>query len=152
VRRAIEDALGPLSYTGIHAFCGNTFWDELVAHASLATAFERKDDGEFFRESQRATGGFMFAGVFWENYRGRVGDVDFIPAADARFVPLGVRDLFLEHYGPGDTIDTVNRPGQPIIVKQEPKPMDKGIDIHTQSNALMLCTRPEVLIRGTTSN
>jgi hypothetical protein len=152
VRRAIEDALGGLSYTGIHAFCGNDFWDKLVSHASVATAFERYQDGSFFRESQRVAGGFEFAGVFWENYRGKVGDVDFIPTADCEFVPLGVNDLFLEHYGPGDTMDTVNRPGQPIIAMQELKPMAKGVDIHTQSNPLMLATRPEVLIRGHTSN
>lgn len=152
VRRAIEDALGGLSYTSIRALAGNDFWDKLVSHASVAAAFERWQDGQFFRESQRAAGGFEFAGVFWENYRGKVGDVDFVPTADCRFFPEGVNDLFLEHYGPGDTMDTVNKPGVPIIAKQEPKAFDKGVDIHTQSNPLMLCTRPEVLIRGTTSN
>lgn len=152
VRRAIEDALGGLSYTGIHAFCGNDFWDKLVSHATVAAAFERWNDGQFLRESQRAQGGFEFAGVFWENYRGKVGDVDFVPTADCRFVPLGVNDLFLEHYGPGDTMSTVNKPGVPVIAMQELKPMEKGVDIHTQSNPLMLPTRPEALIRGHTSN
>jgi hypothetical protein len=151
VKRAMDTALGNLAYSGIQAYCGDSFWDKLVAHASVTAAFDRWNDGQFFRESQRGEG-FEFLGVYWKNYRGKVGSVDFIPTADCRFVPLGVNDLFLEHYAPADMMDTVNTMGKPVYALQEPKPMNKGVDIHTQSNPLMICTRPEVLIRGTTSN
>lgn len=152
VRRVIETALGGATYSGLNAYCGDTFWDKLVAHASIGTAFERWQNGDFFRNSQRQQGGFEFCGIWFENYRGKIGDVDFIPAADCRFVPMGIPDLFIEHFAPADMMDTVNTPGMPVYAVQELKPFNKGVDIHTQSNPLMMATRPEVLIRGTTSN
>jgi len=154
VRRAIEDALGLLTYTGIHAFCGNTFWDKLVSHPDVKSAWTYWQNGQFFRESQRVANGgqFDYLGVTWENYRGKVGSTAFIPDADCRFVVEGVPELFLEHYAPADTLDAVNTLGQEVYAMQEPMEFNKGVLIHTQSNPLMLCTRPETLIRGTTSN
>lgn len=156
VRRAIENALGALVYTRLHAFCGDTFWDKLVSHANVKEAYDRWQDGSFLRDTQRSvpggTGGFEYAGVFWENYRGKVGDVDFIPAADCRFVPIGVKGLFLERWAPADFIETVNTTGLPVYASQEPLAHNRGISIHTQSNPLMLCTIPDVLVRGHTSN
>ena len=156
VRRAIEDALGAFTYTGIHAFCGNSFWDKLVAHAKVEAAYDRWQDGAFLRTTQRdipgQQGGFEFGGIIWENYRGKIGDVPFIPDADCRFVPMGVRGLLLERYAPADIMDAVNTKGLPVYALQEPKRFGKGIDIHTQSNPLMICSIPEVLVRGHTSN
>lgn len=151
VKRAMDVAVGNLAYSGVQAYCGDSFWDKLIAHPVVVAAYDKWNDGQFLRESQRGDG-FEFLGVFWRNYRGKVGTVDFVPTADCRFVPLGIPDLFLEHFAPADMMATVNTMGKPVYALQEPKPMDKGIDIHTQSNPLMICTRPEVLIRGTTSN
>jgi hypothetical protein len=152
VRRAIEDALGMLTYTGILALCGNTFWDKLVSHADVKNAWTYWQNGQFFRESQRALGGFDYLGVQWENYRGQVSDVPFIGASDCYFVPMGVPNLFIAHYAPADTMDAVNTPGKEVYAMQEIMPFNKGVEIHTQSNPLMLNTRPEVVIKGTTSN
>lgn len=155
VRRAIQAALGALSFTGIHAFCGDTFWDKLVSHATVVAAYDRFQDGTFLRESQRGNDGagvFEFCGVTWENYRGKVGSNDFVPAADCRFIPLGVRGLFIERYAPADMMEFVNTKGVPVYASQELQKHNKGVDIHTQSNAISLCTIPDVLVRGHTSN
>jgi hypothetical protein len=152
VKRSIQDAMGGLSYTGIHCLCGNTFWDKLIAHTTMATAWNLWNNGQFFRESQRDAGGFEFDNVYFENYRGQVGDVPFIGASDAYFFPLGVKDLFLEHYAPGTMMDAVNTPGREVYASQEVLPHNKGVELYTESNPLMICTRPEVVIKGTTSN
>lgn len=155
VRRAMETALGGLAFKGIHALCGDTFWDKLTTHATVVDSYRATTNSNFMRESQRLpfyTGGFEHCGIFFENYRGKVGSTNFIGASDCRFYPEGVQSLFIEHYGPSDTMDGVNQPGQVVYAMQEPLQGNKGVNLLTQSNPLMLCTRPEVLIKGTTSN
>ena len=49
---------------------------------------------------------------------------------------------------PGDFIETVNTRGIKIYAKQERMKFDKGIELHTQSNVLYMCTRPAALVRG----
>lgn len=151
VHAAMDDALGAQAYNGIHAFCGATFFSKLTGHAVVKDAYQRWNDGQYLRDTQRVTG-FEYQGVFWERYRGKVGDVQYVPLADCRFVPLGVRGMFLERYAPADMMEFVNTEGQPIYVAQEPKPFNKGVDFHSQSNPIMMATIPEALIRGTTSN
>lgn len=156
VRRSVEDALGNQVYRGITAYCGDTFWDKFVAHDKVYLAFERWNQGDFFRTSQREApsvkGGFEFCGIYWVNYRGKVAGTPFIPAVDCRFVVEGVPGLFIERYAPADFADTVNTKGIPVYAAQELLPFNRGVDIHTQSNVLCLCTQPETLIRGFTSN
>lgn len=149
VRRQIESVLGAVPFTGIVCECGDAFWDALVNHDAVKTAFERWQFGEMLRTDQRVGSGvFIFCDIAWHNYRGQVGDIPFIPTDNARFFPTGVPDLFLEHYAPADFIETVNTIGLPYYAKQERMKFDKGIEFHSQSNPAMLCTRPEVLIKG----
>ena len=84
----------------------------------------------------------------FENYRGKVGAVDFIETNTARFVATGVPDLFIQHFGPADFVEAVGTRGRPVYVKQMRKKWDKGIDFHSQSNPLMICTRPASLVKG----
>jgi Phage major capsid protein E len=149
VTRAMEQALGGTPFSGIRAQVGNAFWDALISHPSVVAAFDRWQEGRFLREDQRGqAGGFTFAGITYENYRGKVGDVDFIPTDVARFYPEGVPDLFLHYGAPADFVETVNTVGLPIYVKQEKMKWDKGIEFHSQSNPLIIATKPEVLIKG----
>lgn len=146
VIRTIEDALGASPYDHIHAICGKDFFDSLVSHESVVRAYERHQENSFARTTQR--GGFLFADIVWEEYRGQIGSVPFIPADTARFFPVGVPDLFQEIYAPANFIETVNTPGKPVYAKQEPLPMDTGVKLHVQSNPLCICTRPAVLVKG----
>jgi len=146
VIRVVEEALGATPYDHIHAICGNDFWDSFIAHESVVRAFERHQENSFARTQQRS--GFAFSDIIWENYRGKVGTVDFIPADTCRFFPVGVPDLFLEHYAPANFIETVNTVGKPVYAKQEPLPMGTGIAMHSQSNPLLICTRPGALVKG----
>lgn len=149
VIRAVEVALGAAPYDHIHAFCGKTWFEAFIGHALVKEAYDRFQDGVMLRNDPRA--GFVFAGVTFEEYRGVVSGVDFIDASQARFFPVGVPNLFKMYYAPADFMETVNTVGLPIYAKQQVMDMDRGVQIHTQSNPLPLCHRPEVLIKGTTS-
>ena len=47
---------------------------------------------------------------------------------------------------PADFNEAVGTVGQEYYAKQEPRKFGRGVDIHTQSNPLPLCMRPEVLV------
>lgn len=161
--RAIEDALGATLYRNIHCFCGNQFWDNFVSHPSVQHAYERwlmagdtGTGGSFFRKQQRQQlnrqgddvppGGFEFAGIYWENYRGHIGSTKFIPDKQAIAFPVGTLDLFIEHFAPAPFNETVNTVGLPYYAKQKPKDWDLGIELHADTNPLPVPTRPGALI------
>lgn len=146
-KRKMEAALGGLMYTGLRALCSASFFDALVAHAAVEKAYDRWMNGEFLRQDQR--GGFYFAGVYWEEYRGNVGGNDFIESGSAYLIPEGVNDLFVTNYAPADYMETVNTLGLPYYAKQEMMQFGKGIMVESQSNPISICTRPAVPVKLT---
>jgi hypothetical protein len=147
--RKMEAQLGGLQYSSKRALCSAGFFDALTAHPAVVAAYDRYMNGEFLREDNRA--GFYFAGVFWEEYRGKVGAVDFIADGVAYMIPEGVPDLFVTNFAPADYMETANTIGLPYYAKQEAKPMNKGIDIEAQANPISICTRPAVPVKLTIS-
>lgn len=144
-KRKSEAALGAAFATGYRAFCGASFFDDFTGHAKVEKAWERYNDGEMLRNDVR--GGFKFADVIWEEYRGKVGTQAFIGDNDAYLVPEGVADLFITRYAPADYMETVNTLGLPLYAKQEPLPMNRGIEMEAQKNPLNLCTQPGGIIK-----
>ena len=154
--RQMQVALGNTPFTGVRVFCGNQFWDNFIHHGTVRKAYEYYRNNEFLRVTQipggSQEGGFQFADCIWENYRGFIGNTRFVATDQALAFPIGAKDLFLEIVAPGDFVETVNTRGQLIYAKQERMKMDKGIELHTQSNVLYMCTRPACLIKLTGSN
>lgn len=147
VARSIEDALGAVPYTGIHCFADATFFDSLVGHPECLRAYERWNDGQALRD-RTARRTFFYAGITFEEYRGKVGNTAFVAAGKAHFFPVGVPDLFQMVYAPANWLETVNTLGLPLYAKSTPDPKSRWVDIDAQSNPLPYCTRPQVLIRG----
>lgn len=147
VYRHIRDSLGATTFQGVHALCGDAFFDALTSSVAARQAFDRWQEGRFFRE-QQIEQAFPYVGIMWENYRGKIGSQDFIEPDECRFFPTGTRQIFLEINAPADFVETVNTPGLPFYAKQERMDFDKGIKLHSQSNPLMICTRPGVLVKG----
>ncbi len=148
VLRTIEDELGAAPYTYVHALVGSTFFDQLVAHPETAKAYERWNEGEFFRQ-RTARRSFWYAGILFEEYRGKVGSVNFVADTKAHFFPVGVPGLFKTYFGPADFIETVNTIGLPRYVKPAiDTKYGKWASLLSQSNPLNICTRPRVLLQG----
>lgn len=147
VIRSIEDALGSTPYTGIHSFCSAQFFDDLVDHPECRDAYQRWNDGQALRD-RTARRTFFYAGIMFEEYRGKVGSVSYIADHKAHFFPVGVPDLFQMCYAPANWIETVNTLGLPLYAKPTTDPKGRWIDIDAQSNPLPYCTRPKVLIQG----
>ena len=146
-RRKSEKALGGVAYTGHRALCSSGFFDTLTSHAKVNSDFDRWNNGAFAREDLRK--GFPYGGVIWEEYRGGVGNIEFIEDGKALLVPEGVKDMFQTKFGYANYVETVNTPGLPFYAKQEAMRMGKGIDIEAQSNPFCLNTRPDAVVELT---
>ena len=149
IKRAMEDALGADSYSGIKIFCSNTFFDALVVNPSVKEAYDRYQESSMFRADDRFTGLEFPRGIFWENYRGKTGTLDFVADDVARCIPLGASKIFDQIFGPADFIETVNTTGKPMYAKQHRMKFDRGVEVHVETNPLMICNRPSVLIKLT---
>ncbi|NIC05260.1 major capsid protein [Billgrantia bachuensis] len=145
IHEKIEDALGGLSYTGVTVVCGKSFWRKFIGHKLVKEAYERWQSGAQLRADPRE--GFMFGGIFWERYRG--GGTIKVADTEAYAVPLGVMDLFITRFAPGDYMETVNTLGLPFYSSSEPMKHGKGVELEAQSNPAHLCTRPKACIKLT---
>jgi hypothetical protein len=153
IQRTMQKQLGDTPFKGIRALCGGRFFDAFTHHGTVRMAYERYQENQFARQLQIPGGsqpqGFMFGDIAWENYRGYVGTTNFFSATEAIVYPEGTRDIFIDVPAPADFIETVNTRGQELYAKQRKMDWDKGIELHTQSNRLFMCTRPGCLIKLT---
>lgn len=152
VIRSIGTTLGGLPYRTIHAFCGDTFFDQLLKHKEVRETYKNYAAAAELRTAYIGDGAggswgvLDFGGIIWENYRG--GGSVSIEATKCHIFPTGVPQFFKTIYAPADYIETVNRPGQRLYAKQYEMPNGKGVNLEFQMNALHYCTRPRALLRG----
>lgn len=147
IQRLIENELGGEPTTGYHAFCGNTFYDALRNDTGVKESLKYQESAQL-RDDART---FKFGGITWENYRGSVGAVAFVPTAEAYVFPLGTQ-IFRNYWAPADFVETVNTLGQALYAKVvADERLNRYVDIHTQSNPLALCLRPRAVIKVTQS-
>lgn len=145
VVRLIATNLGGTPYRGIHAFCGDAFWDDLTAHKEIRETYLNQQEAAQLRGGL-AYETLVYGGITFENYRGAVGATAFVNTDKCHFVAVGVPGLFRTVYAPADYVETVNTIGLPRYAKQYRMDNDKGVKLDTQMNALSYCTRPKTLI------
>lgn len=153
VIRKMRKNLGAVGFTHIHAFVGDDFFDALLKNPEVRATYEGWSEAKILRESYIGKNRgenpiFEFGGIVFENYgsveEGGVG----VDTAKCHLFPMGVANLFRTYYAPADYIETVNTRGRRLYSKQWRMQNDKGINGEMQSNALQLCTRPKVLMKG----
>ena len=152
VIRQMASILDGIPYTGIMGLCGDTFFDDLIAHKEVRDTYKGYADAASLRGAYINSGAsglhgaFDFGGITWANYRG--GGSVGVDTNKCHLFPMGVPGLFRTVYGPADYIETVNTPGQRLYGKQWEMQNGKGVNLEFQMNALHYCTRPRVLIPG----
>lgn len=146
IKRHVGDSLGATPFTGLMAICGKNMFDKLTSCAEVRKAYDRYQDSSFLRVAQaRTDAGFEYADITWVEYRGTVGTTQFFDEDEIRIIPTGVPDLFTETYAPAPFMETVNTKGLPFYAKQKPLDWDLGVELHVETNPLMMCTRPAAL-------
>lgn len=134
---------------GVHGLCGDQFFDDLISHDSTEKAWDRWNDGAFYRDN-KAYQTFFHGGIMFENYRSSDDGSVGIATDEARFFVTGVPGLFTIAYAPADTEDTVNTIGLPryVLPSADPTGKNKYRAFELQSNPLPYCKKPRTLVRG----
>lgn len=157
VIRQTKTILGKVGFKHIHAFVGDDFFDALLKNPEVRASYEGWNEARILRESYIGKNRgenpiFEFGGIVWENYgvEDSVGDGGKagVEAVKCHLFPMGVPNLFRTYYAPADYMETVNTRGKRLYSKQIPMRNGKGIEGEMQMNALQLCTRPGVLLKG----
>lgn len=152
VVRQMSDILEGIPFTGLHAFCGDDFFDDLISNKEVRETYLNWQAAQELRQGYVANGlsygAFPFGGIMWENYRGAVGGTKFVDKDKCHIFPTGVPGLFKTVYAPADYEETVNTMGRRLYTRQFPMQNGKGRNLDTQMNALQYCTRPKVLLKG----
>lgn len=152
VIRSMSDELDGTTFQGVHAFCGDAFFDALLAHTEIRASYLQTQQAAELRSGYVANGmsygSLSFGGIVWENYRGKVSGVPFVNTDKCHLFPVGVPSLFRTYFAPADYEATVNTMGRRLYATQFPMPNGKGRNFDVQMNALSLCTRPRALIQG----
>lgn len=156
VKRHIEDNLLGERMTEVRVLVSPEFYDKFVAHANVKAAFQN------WQAAQERLGGdmrsgFTFGGLTFEEHRAQTTDGDgnvrrYIASGEGHAFPIGTANAFSTYAAPADFNETVNTIGLPYYAKMDRQKFDRGMDLHTQSNVLPLCHRPEILVKVTTSN
>lgn len=155
--KATRNAMGGAPFARVHAFVGDTFFDQLISHKEVRETYLGWSEAKILRESyigvdRGSYDMFAFGGITFELYGAATDTGDAaklgIEATKAKFFPVGARGLYKTFYAPAPYMETVNTLGRPFYAKQDLLDMDKGVYGETQMNALDVCTRPKALMRA----
>lgn len=144
--------------TGMRALAGPTFYDMYVRHPFVRDALAQYAGQTPNPNRDDVQDVFTFAGLTLErideefSYRQPDGTLvtrKAVPDDEAILVPMGT-PYFKRYVAPPDTLSGANRRPKiedKIFISTKELGHDKGIDIHSESNVLPLCTRPSLMIR-----
>ncbi|MBG95145.1 MAG: hypothetical protein CL793_07825 [Chloroflexi bacterium] len=141
VIRSIENALGGRSYSSIHCFCDDTFFDNLVSNADVIDSYKYVDGGALRDRTARRS--ISVGGIDFEEYR--PGTPDPLGNGTAIAFPIGA-GIFKSVFAPADYNDTVNTTGLPLYARQFADPLgDRFRLLEAQSNVLNVCVEPSAV-------
>lgn len=143
---------GSLAGASIHALAGDDFYDALVSHPNVEKFYLQQQAANSLREAQgQIFESFRVGGITFHNYRGTDDNSTVaIPTAEAKFFPVGARDVFKVAYSPLEALGFVNTPGQSVYAMNIP---DRERNMWTKgeiySYPLFMCQQPRVLRKAT---
>jgi len=146
--------------TGSRVFAGTEFFDRHVSHPNVLESLKPYRDGTANPARDDVEDSFTFAGLTFERideeFQVRQPDGTFLSKEavapdEAILVPLGT-EYFKRYNAPPDTIAGANRapnPDDKIFVSTDDLPHGKGQEVHTESNTLPVCIRPQTMVKLT---
>jgi hypothetical protein len=142
--KPMESALDGIPFTGLYAFCDDTFWGRLIENKAIKDTLIYHSMAMSLRNDPRET--VMFGGVTWERYRGY--NTIAMPTGKAIVLPQGVSEMFLQAFAPADTLDTVGTGsmGTPYFPQAIPSVDNRRWYMEIQTNCVMVCTRPYAVL------
>ncbi|WP_107341092.1 major capsid protein [Agrobacterium pusense] len=159
-KAAVRKALRGTASTGMIALAGPEFFDRYVGHKWVRESLQNYPTAAVNPARDEVQDTFTFAGLRLErvdeefNYRRPDGTFLARPAVaddEAILIPLGTPH-FKRYIAPPDTISDANRAPRPtdkIFISTEDLKHGKGQEIHSESNVMPICTRPDLMVKIT---
>lgn len=151
ILRAAGDAAAGI--TRVIGLAGDDFFDGLISNPEVRKSYLNWLEAKELRgnDGGGAFDTFRYGKVDWINFKGSDDNSTIsIDDDDAVIFPVGVPGMFRHVRGPGETMETVNRPGldvYPLIVRD--KDRDMWVQPEIYSYPLFLNTRPDLVLRAT---
>ncbi|MCM1497288.1 MAG: major capsid protein [Clostridium sp.] len=154
IKRAIEDANdtgGMIS--NIVCLCSPSLFNALISNAEIAEAYGNQVGlPNPMRDDLRAN--FIFEGIVFIEYNGSVklenGTTEKMIEDDvAYFFPTGLTGMFKEYYAPKTDMTYVNTDGVAKYASEYSDPEGKWLKLSAETNALMINTRPHLVVKLT---
>lgn len=136
--------------TTVHALAGDAFYDALISHPEVEKTYLNWAAAADLR-GDRSWQAFTYGGITWHNYRGTDDNSTVaIPTDQAKFFPVGAKDVFKKAMAPAEFGPYVNTLGQDTyamnIVDRDRQAWTRG---ELYSYPLYFCQRPDVLRKAT---
>lgn len=151
-RSMIRDGKGSLAGAQIHALAGDDLYDALVSHPNVEKFYLNQMMAASLKEDQSTVfESFKIGGITFHNYQGTDDNSTVaIPVDEAKFFPVGARDVFVKAMSPLESMEYVNTPGQDIYAMNIPD-RDRGMFSKGEiySYPLYMCQQPRLLRRAT---
>lgn len=144
--------------TGVVAYCSPEFFAKLISHAKIQQAYQyfSATEGQMIQRNRAGGNGlyreFSYAGVRFVEVRTVLAGQRLIPAGEAVFLPLGTTDTFVTYFSPVERMSFANTIAERMYMFTYRDPKDMGVDIDAESNFVNLVRRPQLVVKGTTSN
>lgn len=149
--RASKGAIVP--NTTIACLCGDAFFDALVSHPNVEKFYLNHGAAQDLQANGSAFSKFHFEGIDFYNYRGTDDESTVaIPTNEAKFFPIGARDVFKVAQAPAEFEPFVNTMGRQLY-SINVRDRDRGAWQRGElyDYPLYMCQRPEVLQRAVAS-
>lgn len=151
-RAVARAALGNLAGASIHAICGDEFYDKIVSHKNTEKFYLQQMATQAMRDQSAIFESFKFGGITYHNYQGTEDNTTVaVPTNEAKFFPVGGRDVFTVAYSPLESMDFVNSLGKPKYMMSIPdRERNMWVKGEIYSYPLHICQQPRLLRKGTT--
>lgn len=145
--------------TGVIAYCSPEFFAKLISQARVLEAYRyfSATEGQMIQRNRAGgTNGlyreFSYGGIRFIEVRTVLAGQRLVPAGEAIFVPTGTTDTFVSYFGPANRLDFVGTVAERSYLWTYRQPKGTGIDIDGEFNVTHICRRPQLIVKGTTSN
>lgn len=159
----IYDNLTDDTSDGVAVLVSREFFNTFVQHPKYekyldkTDAFNRMANMPYSTEGGARGRRTVFGGVIFEEYNAQVTRWDrdgagvrnkerMIAAGLGHAIPLGTQDTFCTYFGSPYSVTGANDDGQDIYVTRHDLPHEEGVELKSQSNPLIICKRPQVLV------
>ena len=145
--------------TGVIAYCSPEFFGRFISHAKITDAYKYFSATEGQMINRNRAGGnnglyreFQYAGIRFVEVRTILAGQRLVPVGDVIFIPTGTTDTFVSYFSPANRMDFVNTVAERGYLWTYRDPKGGGIDIDGEFNVTSIVRRPQLVIRGMSSN